>query len=499
MDLLVKGFLSILVPKVLLLNFIGVGVGIVVGALPGLTTTMAVAILVPLSFGMNPVSAFALLLGIYAGAVYGGSISAILIKTPGTPAACATIFDGYPLCQQGKAGEALAWATICSAIGGCIGVIFLIFLSPLITKFALRFSAPEYFGLAVFGLTIIISISGDDLVKGLSSGFLGILISTIGLDPIRGIPRFTFNQIYLLSGISLISALIGLFAVSEVLSVTEKIFQQVYVIKEKIKITLPKWSEIKHNGGLIIKSGIIGTFIGALPGAGADIAAFVAYNEAKRSSKTPERFGKGAIEGLIAPETANNAVTGGAMIPLLSLAIPGDPVTAVLLGALMIHGLRPGPLLLTENPEVVYSFFASLFVANIFLIFLGILGARYFVRVLYLSKKLLIPIILVLCIVGSYAVSNNLFDVKLTIIFGVLGYIMQKLNFPIAPVVLGIVLGPIAEVSMRQALIMSKGNYAIFFIRPISIVLLILAIICLYISFKQRKSKTEVISSSQDH
>lgn len=499
MDLLVKGFLNILVPKVLLLNFIGVGVGIVVGALPGLTTTMAVAILVPLSFGMNPINAFALLLGIYAGAVYGGSISAILIKTPGTPAACATIFDGYPLCQQGKAGEALTWATICSAIGGCIGVIFLIFLSPLVTKFALRFSAPEYFGLAVFGLTIIISISGDDLIKGLSSGFLGILISTIGLDPIRGIPRFTFNQIYLLSGISLISALIGLFAVSEVLSVTEKIFQQVYVIKEKIKITLPKWSEIKHNGGLIIKSGIIGTFIGALPGAGADIAAFVAYNEAKRSSKTPERFGKGAIEGLIAPETANNAVTGGAMIPLLSLAIPGDPVTAVLLGALMIHGLRPGPLLLTENPEVVYSFFASLFMANIFLIFLGILGARYFVRVLYLSKKLLIPIILVLCIVGSYAVSNNLFDVKLTIIFGVLGYIMQKLNFPIAPVVLGIVLGPIAEVSMRQALIMSKGNYAIFFIRPISIVLLILAIICLYISFKQRKSKTEVISSSQDH
>jgi len=499
MNLLIKGLLYILTPKVLFLNFIGVGAGIVVGALPGLTATMAVAILVPLSFGMNPVSAFALLLGIYVGAVYGGSIPAILIKTPGTPAACATIFDGYPLCQKGKAGTTLAWATISSAIGGCIGVLFLVSLSPLITKFALSFSAPEYFGLAVFGLTIIISISGEDLIKGLVAGFLGILISTIGLDPIRGIPRFTFNQIYLLGGIPLISALIGLFAVSEVLSNTEKIFQKVHIIKQKIKITLPKWSEIKHNGGLIIRSGIIGTFIGALPGAGADIAAFVAYNDAKRNSKTPERFGKGAIEGVISAETANNAVTGGAMIPLLSLAIPGDAVTAVLLGALMIHGLRPGPLLLTENPEIVYSFFASLFMANVFLIFLGLLGARYFVKVLYLSKKLLMPIILILCIVGSYAVSNNLFDVKLTLIFGILGYAMQKLNFPIAPVVLGIVLGPIAEVSMRQALIMSHGNYAIFFIRPISVILLILSVTFLYISFKQRKSKKEVISASQDH
>jgi len=499
MNLVIKGLLSILVPKILLTNFLGVGAGIIVGALPGLTATMAVAILVPLSFGMSPISAFALLLGIYAGAVYGGSISAILIKTPGTPAACATIFDGYPLCQQGKAGNALAWTAICSSIGGVIGVIFLIFLSPLITKFALRFSAPEYFGLAVFGLTIIVSVSGDDLVKGFLSGLLGLLISTIGMDPAFGIPRFTFNQINLLSGISLISVLIGLFAVSEVLSVTENIFQQTYVTKEKIKITLPKWSEIKQNGGLIIKSGIIGTFIGALPGAGADVAAFVAYNEAKRSSKTPERFGKGAIEGLIAPETANNAVTGGAMIPLLSLAIPGDGVTAVLLGALMIHGLRPGPLLLTENPEIVYSFFASLFMANVFLFFLGILGAGYFASVLYLSKKLLIPTILVLCIVGSYAISNNLFDVKLILIFGVLGYIMQKLNFPVAPVVLGMVLGPIAEVSMLQALQMSKGNYAIFFTRPISIFLLILSIICLYISFKQRKSiKKVVVSSNQD-
>ena len=472
-------------PIAILAMAAGVIGGIIIGGLPGLSASMGVAILTPLSFGMSPSVSMALLLGIYVGAVYGGSISAILIRTPGTPAACATIFDGYPLTQQGKAGQALGWAAVGSAFGGLVGLFFLVISAPIIASFALRFSSPEYFGLAIFGLSIIISISGNNIIKGLLSGSIGLLVATIGMDPMQGITRFTFNSMDLLGGIPLISALIGLFAVSEALNSVESVFREGERVKQAIGSVMPRLSEIRTHIVLMIKSAIIGTFIGALPGAGADIAAIVSYNEAKRSAKSPERFGKGAIEGVIAAETGNNAVTGGAMIPLLTLAIPGDAVTAILLGALMIHGLKPGPMLMASDRDLVYSFYCSLFQANIMLIIFGYLGLRYFTKVVVITKRTLAPIILILCFIGAYAVGNNIFDGKLALIFGIIGYLVQKVGFPVAPMVLAIILGPMAEVALRQSLIMSQGSWLILVNRPISATLLVLAVLSIVISVRQ--------------
>lgn len=487
MEEIVNGLVLGFSPIAILTVFAGVAGGIVIGGLPGLSAAMAVAILTPLSFGMSPNVSMALLLGVYCGSVYGGSISAILIRTPGTPAACATIFDGYPLTKQGKAGLALGWAAVGSTFGGIVGVLALVLLAPLITRLALNFSAPEYFGLALFGLSIIISISGEHLVQGLIAGALGLLISTIGMDPVQGITRFTFGSMDLLGGIPLISALIGIFAVSEALNNVESVFREGERVKQAINGTIPALRDIKNHFVLLMKSAVIGTFIGALPGAGADIAALVSYNEAKRSAKDPSRFGTGAVEGVIAAETGNNAVTGGAMIPLLTLAIPGDAVTAILLGALMIHGLRPGPMLMTSDRPLVYSFYCSLFLANIFLLVCGLAGLKLFTKVVAISKRNLAPIIMVLCLVGSYAVGNNIFDAKLAFLFGLIGYGLQKVNYPVAPLVLAIILGPMAEVSLRQSLIMSQGSWMILVTRPISLVLLLMVVFSIVFSVRQMK------------
>ncbi|MDR1535904.1 MAG: tripartite tricarboxylate transporter permease [Planctomycetota bacterium] len=478
-------------PYAIIAVICGVVGGIVVGALPGLSATMAVAILTPLSFGMTPAVSMAMLLGTYVGAVYGGSISAILIRTPGTPAACATIFDGYPMTQRGEAGKALGWAALGSCVGGMIGLFFLVVSAPLITRFALSFSAPEYFGLAIFGLSIIISVSGKHVTRGMISGAAGLLVATIGMDPIQGSTRFIFNSMDLLGGISLISALIGLFAVSEAFNSAETVMRESERIKQIINGLFPLWREIKGHAVLILKSAVIGTFIGALPGAGADIAAFVSYNEARRSSRTPEKFGTGFVDGVIAAETGNNAVTGGAMIPLLTLAIPGDAVTAVLLGALMIHGLKPGPMLMAENRDLVYSFFCSLFVGNLLLLVFGIGGIKVFTKVVALTKRLLVPIILILCVIGAYAVGNNLFDAKLALAFGVLGYLMQKADFPVAPLALAIILGPMAEVALRQSLIMNHGSWSILATRPISLGLLIIAALSIFFSIRQAQKENK--------
>ncbi|EAX48875.1 protein of unknown function DUF112, transmembrane [Thermosinus carboxydivorans Nor1] len=492
---LILGFTTVLQPSMLLIIAAGVLGGIIIGALPGLTATMGVALLVPLTFGMNAVAGLVLLVGIYCGAIYGGSISAILLRTPGTPAAAATVIEGYMLAQKGQAGKALGMSTIASFCGGMFSALALTFIAPQLAKVALSFGPPEYFALALFGLSIISSISGDQVLKGLAAGFFGLLLATIGMDPITGYPRFTFDNANLLSGISFIPVLIGLFAVAEALATTEAMIKNLN-IDVKIAGNLPTLAELKQCAKTILKGSAIGTFIGIIPGAGADIAAFVSYGECKRSSRDSDKFGTGVLEGVAAPESANNGVTGGALVPLLTLGVPGDAVAAVMLGALMLQGLKPGPMLFKDNADVVYSLFAGLMLANVFMLLFGLFGIKYIAKVVTVPKPILTPIIFILCVVGSYAINNSLFDVLVMMVFGVIGYLMQKLKFPISPIVLALILGPMAEGEFRRSLVMSQGDPSIFFTRPICLVFFALAAISIVGSYvaQRRKEKTAAIA-----
>ena len=487
---LMQGFASVLTsPSVFLFMVGGVLAGITIGALPGLTATMGVAVLLPLTFGMEPSTGFALLLSVYCGAMYGGSISAILINTPGTPAAAATTFDGYKLALKGDVGKALATSTIASSLGGLISVLLLITISPLLAQFALRFAAPEFFALAVFGLSIIASISSQNIIKGLLAGVFGMIVASVGLDPVAAVPRFTFGVTELLNGISLIPLLVGLFALPQCFLEMETIFLESTVLKN-FSSKLLSMKEIISLLPLIIKSSLIGAFIGAVPGAGGDIAAFTAYNEAKRSSKKKHLFGTGILEGVAAPEAANNACTGGAMIPLLSLAVPGDAVTAVLLGGLIIQGIQPGPLLFKEQAGLVNTIFAIMFLANIIMGVVGLFGIKTFAKALSIPKKVIVPIIITLSMVGSYSMNSSMFDIFVTILFGVVGYLMIKADVIVSPIVLAVILGPMAETNFRRSLIMFNGNYSFLFTRPITVVFLALAVFTIVTSLiKQRPAK----------
>lgn len=494
--LLAKGFGSVFTFDVMFMIFLGNIAGIMVGALPGLTATMGVALLVPLTFGLPLITSLSMLMGIYTGAMYGGSISAILIRTPGTPAAAATILEGYPLAQKGEAGRALAMSLFSSFTGGLMGVAIMTFLSPQVSKMALKFGTAEYFSLAIFGLSVIISISGGAITKGLMSGLFGLTIATVGFDPISGFPRFTLGFTELLEGPPFIPTLIGLFAFAEVLKSIEDL-GVVQRIKCKVKRAFPSKEDLKLSWKELIKSGLIGTFIGSIPGAGGDIASFVAYGEAKRASKYPEKFGTGVIEALGAVESANNACQGGAMIPLLSLGVPGDAVTAVLLGAFVIQGLQPGPLLYKDHLDIVYAIFASMIVAQFVMLFVGALGINLFNKIIEIEKKVLIPAICVLSLVGAYAMRNNIFDVYLTIIFGVIGYLMQRYGFPLSPILLALILGPMAESNLRRTMVIFDNNPLVFLTRPISLALLLLAVVSLVISvINQRKIEKRLAEQS---
>ena len=465
----------------------GVTGGVVIGALPGLTATMGVAILLPFTFGMDAVTGLIMLVGIYIGAIYGGSISAILLNTPGTPASAATCLDGYPLVKKGQAAKALSASTIASVIGGLISCLALVTISPYLAKFALKFSAPEYFSLALFGLTIIASISSENFLKGIIAGFIGLLISTVGMDPITSFPRYSFDIVDLLNGLSVIPVLIGLFAVSEVFNQIEIMLKEKH-IKNDIKMdkNYMTFSEIKKSLPTMIKSGVLGTFIGSIPGAGADIAAFVCYNEAKRSNKN-ENFGSGSLIGISAPEAGNNGVTGGALVPLLTLGVPGDAVAAVLLGALIVQGLTPGPLLFEQNPEIVYGLFSAMILGNIILLFVGLGGIKFYSRIVEIPKLLMMPSILILSTVGSYSMNNSIFDVIVTLSFGIIGYIMSKIKMPSSPIVLAVILGPMLETNLRKSILMYEGSYSFLWTRPITIVFLILTILSLYSAYKKNK------------
>ncbi|HSV55636.1 MAG TPA: tripartite tricarboxylate transporter permease, partial [Magnetospirillaceae bacterium] len=478
LDLYLSGLKYFADPLMFVASFLGVFVGIVFGALPGLTATMTIAVFLPFTFGMSPYISFAFLLGLYSGAVYGGSISAILINIPGTPSAIATTLDGYPMGQAGRAGEAIGISTIASTAGGLLSVLALMFTAPLIASVALRFSAEEYVGLSLIGLSVIAIISPGSTIKGLISGVLGLIVGVVGLDPMTNFPRFVMNNPELLDGISPIPVMIGAYGLSEMLA---QIADEEYiaVVKQKIGKLLPPAAELRRIVGCVARSSLIGVFIGALPAAGGSIAALVAYGQEKRFGKRKELLGTGIAEGIAAPESANNASTGGALIPMLTLGIPGDSMTAVLMGGLIMQGLSPGPLLFQQQMPFVSSIFISLLLSVVFILVIGLLGARIFARIIGFPKKYLIPAILVFSLVGSYAIGNSIFDIWVFIASGVAGFVMIKLGFPIAPLILGLVLGPLFESNLRRALMLSQGNWATFVERPISLAFLVAVVFVL--------------------
>lgn len=497
MELLMHGFMTVLQPGVLAILIAGTLGGIIIGALPGLTATMGVALLTPLTFSMPPTTGLVMLCGIYCGAIYGGSISAILINTPGTPAAAATVFDGHPLAKKGLAGKALGMSAIASFCGGIFSALCLTFIAPELARVALSFSSPEYFAMGCLGLSIVASISGDYVVRGILSACIGLLLGMVGIDGLNGSPRFTFGLVDMLNGVSFIPVLIGLFAVAEALRTTESMLKNPHV-DFKLSGVLPSFAEMRGCAKTLIKGSIIGTIVGIIPATGGDIAAFISYGEAKRSSKDGDKFGTGILEGVAAPESANNGATGGALIPLLTLGIPGDSVTAIFLGALMLQGLRPGPLLFKDNSDVVYAIFAGMFLANLIFLLFGLFAIKYIARVINIPKPILTPIIFILCIVGSYSINNSLFDLLVMMIFGILGYLMDKFKFPVSPIVLALILGPMVESEFRRSLLLSQGDYSIFYTRPICLFILAMTIFSISAAYLQqrRKHKKEAAAES---
>ncbi len=499
---LMLGFSVALTPFNLLYCFVGVTIGTLIGVLPGIGPTAGIALLIPVSLSLPPTSAIIMLAGIYYGSMYGGSTTAILINTPGEAASIPTALDGYQLARQGKAGKALAMSAIASFIAGTFSLIGLMLLAPPLASVALAFGPPEYFALMFLGLTIVVSLAGKSLLKGLISALFGIMISSVGMDPISGVERFSYGDPDLLAGIDFISVVVGLFAITEILINAEE--SMVDVFKTKVKGLWPTLLDWKDSKGALARSSVLGFLIGLLPGASASIAAFICYDVEKKCSKHPEKFGQGAIEGVAAAEGANNSAVGGGLVPLLTLGIPPSAPLAVLLGALMIHGLRPGPLLFEQNPAFVWGLVASMYIGNLMLLVLNLPLVGFWARLIKVPYPILAPIVLALCVIGSYGIRNNMFDVWIALGLGVIGFFMRKLDFPAAPVILAIILAPMIENAMRQSLGISRGDMSIFFTRPISAGLLILAAGSLALSIYGRireSSKTRRLlesASSED-
>jgi len=487
---LISGFLQIFNVETILWVALGEVLGIILGALPGLTATMGIALMVPISFQLSKATGIALLLGVYCGAVSGASIPAILLGIPGNPNAIATVYDGHAMTKKGLAGQALGGAVVASFIGGIASLTILVLFSPLIAKMTLAFGPAEKACLAMVGLTIIASVSTKNLAKGILTGLLGLSLSLLGTDPFSNALRIPFPDLLaktpLTSGINLIPALIGLFGISQVLFDLERI-KQGHIAPPQVKIdkVFPPLKKIARMWRILIESTGIGTLIGAIPGTGASVAVFLSYERAKNitsSSKCKlEKVGSGCLEGVIAPEVANNAVTGGALIPALSLGIPGDAATAVLLGALLIKGVVPGYQLFSQEMSLVYAIFFALFLSNVFMFTFQILGVRLFPKVLAVPMAILIPIILVLSLIGSYAIQGQailsaIFDMGVALALGILGYFLKKGGYPIAPIVLGLILGGMFEENFRRAVKLAGGNYFVFFTKPIAILFIALAI-----------------------
>lgn len=484
MDTLQFLLIPILQPELLGLIALGTFAGIYVGAIPGLSVTMAVSILISFTFSWAVYPALALMIGIYMGGVYGGSRTAILLNIPGAPAAIATALDGYPMAQKGQAGEAIGIVTVVSFIGGFIGILALALFAPMLADFAIRFQPRDYFLLGVLGILLVGSLSGESLLKGIFSGALGVAIGAVGMDPLTYTERFTFGFDGLRPGVSFVAVMIGMFGISEGLMQLHTV--NTAAVKQKIGRIIPSWSQVRPHVPLGLQTSSIGTVIGALPGTGGDIAALIAYDHATRVTKNPEvPFGKGAIEGLVAPETANNAAVGGAFIPMLTLGIPGDAVTAIMIGALYIHGLNPGPMLMVDKPDMFWFIVSALALANVFMLIFGLTGIRVFVKIVELPRTVLLPVILLLSIVGAYAVSNSLTDVYWMLGFGVFGYFMKLYGYPLGPVILGVILSRLLDDNWRRAIISDLESPARLMTgiltSPLSLVLF-LAVVLIFVS-----------------
>lgn len=472
---------SLIQPNIIMYMIIGVIIGMIIGSLPGLSVTMSIAILTPVTFWLSPEQGLAMLIGIYNSGVWAGGISAILINTPGTPASIMSSLDGYKMTKKGEAGLAIGINTIYSVLGGIISSLVLIFIAFPVANFALKFGPPEYFALAIFGLSMMISVSEKSKVKGIMIGVFGFLISTIGLDPIVAFPRFTFGSVNLLQGIPFIAVMIGLFGVGEVL-------YQIYDSKNssgeglqvKVGRIIPTLKEFKRFAPFTICASLLSVVIGAIPGTGGDIASVICWNQAKKLSKHGEEYGEGSAEGLAVTCASNNGVIGGAMTTMLTLGIPGDAATAVLIGSLMMYGLQPGPMLFVQHVDFVYSLMGMMLVANILILIFGLLTAKASVKFLKLKQETIWVGVLILSIIGSYAINNSLMDVTIMLSAGVLGFLLRKMDYPIAPFILAVILGPMAESNLRRTIAMTNGAYDIFFTRPIALILILLTIIALF-------------------
>ncbi len=491
---LALAFTVILQPINLLFCFIGCVIGTLVGVLPGLGPPAAIAMLLPSTLHMTPVSAIIMLAGIYYGAMYGGSTTSILVNIPGEAASVVTCLDGYQMARQGRAGPALGISAFGSFVAGSIATVFIMLVAPSLARFALKFGPPEYFCLMLLGLTLVTSLGTGSLVKGLMMATVGIFLGTIGTDNISGQERFTYGSYTLMDGLAFIPVTMGLFGIPEVLENLEgSLRREMY--KTKVADLLPTLRDWKNSIGAMVRGSFLGFFIGILPGGGPMIASLVAYGTEKRISKHPEKFGTGIIEGVAAPEAANNSASQGAFIPLLALGVPGNVTMAVLMGALLIYGIKPGPFLIDKNPNLFWGVIGSMYIGNVMLLILNLPLIGLWIKILKVPYSILYPLILLFCLIGSYSVSNNIYDVFTMLLFGVIGYVMKKFKYEGAPLILALVLSPLMENALRQSLILSHGSFSIFFTRPIALVLFIVAMLALLSQmmpgFRKKVSKIE--------
>ncbi|MFV0334637.1 MAG: tripartite tricarboxylate transporter permease [Tropicimonas sp.] len=479
MDIILQAMAAALTPMAIAAIGLGAFVGLIFGSIPGLTYTVALALALPITFSMDAVPAIGLLLGTYIGGMTGGSVSAILLGIPGTPSAAATVLDGHPMTGKGQASIALGTAVIVSVGGGIFSLIVMIVSVNLVSRLAIGFGPAEIFALVLFGMSTICGLCGNSLLKGLIAGLLGLMVMTIGLDAIDGVPRMTFGSVNMLQGVNLLVAMIGLFAVPFIIEAFSRKSGtgQADGGVSRIKATLPSIGLLMKHFWLMTRCALLGTGIGAIPGTGGPIASFLAYDHAKRFSKTPEEFGKGNIEGVIAPETANNAVTGGTLIPLLSLGIPGDPATAIVLAGLMIHGIVPGPALFINHAGEVYGMYFAVVIAYVWVLFLQLLGIRLFVHVLRIPQEMLAVVVLVLCAIGAYSIRNSVFDIYAMGVIGAFAYLLSALRVPLTPIILGMVLGPTLESEFRTALMLSDGELSIFYTSPVVLIFFALSLL----------------------
>lgn len=478
MEHYIIGFSQILNPMCMLLCLVGTFLGIFFGASPGMTSSMGIALALPITYSMGIVDGMALLLGIYIGSISGGLITAILINIPGTPASVATTFDGHPMALRGEGGRAVRIGTLYSFIGGMISLVALFFISPVLAKFALKFSYEEYFAIGLLSLLLISGLSGKSVIKGIISALIGVMFATVGMAPIDTSRRFTLGLASLDGGFKLLPLMVGVYAVAEVLKVaSSKSGGNMKPLNYKSKGLGVSWKEFKEQFRNMTVSAGIGVGIGILPGLGAAISNLIAYSVSKKMSKHPEKYGTGCIDGIIASETANNAVSGGALIPLLTMGIPGDAGTTMLLAAFMLHGITPGPLLFDSYGNVIYAMFAILIVTNIMMILIQIYGLSVFLKMLAVPKNILLPVVMVLASIGAFATNNRIFDVWAILVFAIVGFALSKFDFPPAPIVLGFVLGPIIELNYRRGMMSSYGSFLNFFSRPIAGTVLVVTLL----------------------